>query len=68
MQLYMVYVNDAISNTLLNVSMLELVVSSLYGSDLINVRKNFLTKVSFLWHYFILSGKNDNLYIDYYYA
>lgn len=48
MQLYMVYVNDAISNTLLNVSMLELVVSSLYGSDLINVRKNFLTKVSFL--------------------
>lgn len=38
MQLYIVCVNDAISNTLLNVNMLELVVSSLHGSDLINVR------------------------------
>lgn len=45
MQLYMVCVNDAISNTLLNVNMLELVVSSLYGSDLINVKENFLTKI-----------------------
>lgn len=38
MRLYIVCVNDAISNTLLNVNMLELVVSSLHGSDLINVR------------------------------